>query len=403
MATVTLCTYILGCANNENDGDGEGVSQSDLMQGIVSQIIAERLPDEKYYGMLRKVISAVATKALSAKENSAVSPIAAAMNISLIANSLPDKAQSELLNALGDFKMTALNEYNATYSHIIKQKAGVAVYSSFRISSGKKGLMPERSFLQLNADYYGADGYLTSFGESDANALLADWVALKIGIQGIAVDAKCTAETVSLLADTLAFTDSFETGFSGREAGSFTTPSGEKEVSYLVSGETLYAEAAKAKGFAKTMKNGYTFVALAPQGTSTLEQLLHSLDDTVLKTCYEGISEKEEFRVKIPAFSFGYSASVISAFKSLGIRAAFEKSGTAENEKASLTVDNIINITSVGLNENGFTSSSNAPVAAEQSSAVSEDLTDTVFNKPFVFIVYDSAGIPLTLGTVVNP
>ncbi len=403
LATAMLCTYLLGCSNNENNGDGEKFTQSDLMQGIVSQMVAERIPDEKYYSALRRVISAVAVKSLSAKENSAVSPLAAALNISLIANALSDKAQTELLNALGDFKMTALNEYNATYAHIIKQNAGVSVYSSFRIGFGKKGFVPEKSFLQLSADYYGADGYLMNFAECDANALLSEWVALKIGIQGFAVDAKCTAETTALLADTLAFTDSFEIGFGGRETGAFNTPDGEKEISYLVSGETLYAETAKAKGFAKAMKNGYTFVALAPQGTATLEQLVQSLDDTALKTCYEGISEKDEFKVKIPAFSFGYSASVTSALKALGIKAAFEKSGVAESEKAELSVDNVINITSAGLNENGFTTSSASPALSEQQSAPSEGLTVSVFDKPFVFIIFDTAGVPLTLGTVVNP
>ncbi len=403
LATVMLCTYIIGCSNGGSGGDGENVTQSDLMQGIVSQMVAERKPDESYYSVLRTVISAVAVKSLSAKENSAVSPLAATLSISLVANALSDKKQSELLHALGDFKMTALNEYNATYAHKLKQEAGVAVYSSFRISSDKKSFTPEKSFLQLSADYYGADGYQLNFAESDVNALLSDWVSSKIGIQGLTVDAKCTAETTSLLADTLAFTDSFEIGFSGKETGVFNTPNGEKEVSYLLSGETLYAEAANAKGFAKTMKNGYTFVALAPQGASTLEQLIQSLDATALKACYGGISERTEFKVKIPEFSFGYSASVTAALKALGIKAIFEKSGTAENEKAELTVDNIMNITSVRLNENGFTTSITEPSAAQQQSVSSEALSLTVFDKPFVFIVYDTAGIPLTLGTVVNP
>ncbi len=403
LGVVMLCTYMLGCSNGGSGDGGEKVTQSDLMQGIVSGMVAERNPDEKYYEALRMVISAIAVKNLSAKENSAVSPLTSVFNISLIANALSDKTQSELLHALSDFKMTALNEYNATYAHKLKNEAGATVYSSFRISSDKKSLAPEKSFLQLSADYYGADGYLLDFAGSDVNALLSEWVTAKIGIQGLTVDAKCAADAVSLLAGTLSFTDSFEIGFSGKETGSFSTADGEKEISYLISEETLYAETAKSKGFAKTMKNGYTFVALAPQGTATLEQLVQSLDAAALKTCYDGISEKAEFKVKIPEFSFGYSTSVTAAIKSLGIKAVFEKSNTLENEKAQLTVDNIVNITAVGLNENGFTTSATAPAAVQQQVASSEELPLTVFDKPFVFIVFDTAGIPLTLGTVVNP
>ena len=396
-----LCTYMLGCSNGSSGDGGESVTQSDLMQGIVSGMVAERNPDEKYYEVLRRVISAIAIKNLSAKENSAVSPLASLFDISLIANALSDKTQSELLHVLGDFKMIALNEYNATYAHKLKNEAGVAAYTSFRVSSDKKSLTPEKSFLQLSADYYGADGYLVNFAESDASALLTEWANAKIGIQGLAVDAKTTAETVSLLADILSFTDSFEIGFSGKETGVFNTPDGEKEVSYLLSDEVLYAETAKSKGFAKTMKNGYTFVALAPQGTATLEQLVQSLDAATLKACYDGISEKTAFKIKIPEFAFGYSTSVTAALKSLGIKAVFEKNSTVENEKAQLTVDNIINITAVGLNENGFTTSSATPAAAQQQIMSTENMAVTAFDKPFVFIVFDTAGIPLTLGTVV--
>ena len=314
LALVMFCLSAVGCSGGTNDDGGEELTQSDLMEGYVSGVIAERLPDEKYYEAVRKLVSALAVKSLSAKENSALSPLAAMLSISLIANTLTDKSQSELLHALGDFKMTELNEYNATFSHILKKNTGASVYSSFRITSDKKGFVPDKSFLQLNASYYGADGYLLSFAESDVNALLTEWVEARIGIKGLTVDAKSSADTILLLADTLSLTDSFEIGFSGKESAVFNTLNGEKEVQFLISKETQYVSTTKAKGFAKSMTNGYTFVALMPQGTSTLEQFLQSLDAETLKSCYNGITERDEFNVKIPAFSFGYCASVTAVF-----------------------------------------------------------------------------------------
>lgn len=346
LALIMFCASAVGCSNGTTDDGIEEVIQSDLMEGYLPGVIAERLPDEKYYDAVRKVISAIAVKSLSAKENSALSPIGALLSISLIANTLTDKSQSELLHALGDLKMAELNEYNATYSHILKKDTGAAVYSSLRISADKKALIPDKSFLQLNASYYGADGYLLNFSESDVNALLSEWVSAKIGIAGLSVDAKCAADTVSLIADTLALTDSFEIGFGGKENATFNTPDGEKEVSYLLSTETMYASTARSKGFAKSMTGGYTFVALMPQGSATLEQLVQSLDAETLKSCYNGITERDGFNVKIPEFSFGYHASVTSALKSIGIKSVFEKSGTAENEKAELTVNNALSIAS---------------------------------------------------------
>ena len=404
LALVMFCMTAVGCSGGKTDDDGEEVLQSDLMEGYVSDVIAERLPDEKYYEAVRKLVSALAVKNLSAKENSALSPLAAMFSVSLIANMLTDKSQNELLHALGDFKMAELNEYNATFSHILKKNTGASVYSSFRITSDKKGFVPDKSFLQLNASYYGADGYLLSFADSDVNALLTEWVQTRIGIKGLTVDAKCTADTVSLLADTLSLTDSFDIGFSGKESAVFNTLSGEKEVSFLISKETQYVSTAKAKGFAKTMTNGYTFVALLPQSTSTLEQLVQSLDAETLKACYNGITERDEFNVKIPEFSFSYCASVTAALKSLGIKALFEKSGsTAETEKYELTVNNALNITSVKLTENGFTTSSVSPAAAEIQTDSVESTVTALFDKPFAFIIYDESGIPLTLGTVVEP
>ena len=126
-------------------------------------------------------------------------------------------------------------------------------------------------------------------------------------------------------------------------------------------------------------------------------------DAETLKSCYNGITERDEFNVKIPAFSFGYCASVTAALKTLGIKSLFEKSGTAENEKYELTVNNALNITSVRLTENGFTTTSAAPAQAELQTDSAESAVTALFDKPFAFIIYDESGIPLTLGTVVDP
>lgn len=404
LALCLLCGSLFGCTtNNSDDGNGDGVTQSDLMQGYVSQMIAERIPDEGYYSAIRRVAAAMALKSLSVKENSGVSPLATVFGMSLAANGLSDKTQSEFLHALGDAKMGALNEHNATYAHILKKDTGASVLSSFRLGIGKSCFVPDTSFLQLNANYYGADGYRLSFAESDVNALVTEWITAKLGIQGMSFDAKCTAETASLLVDTLSVTGEFESGFGAKETAKFLTPDGEKDVSYLVSGETLYASTAKSKGFAKTMKNGLTFVALLPQGSVTLEQLMQSLDADTLKSCYDGITEKGEFGVKIPEFSFNSGTDVSSALKTLGIKAVFEGKTLTDGEKPEFTVGKILNVISVKLTENGFTTSANMPSASEQSSVASEGVAFTVFDKPFAFVVYDGAGVPLTIGTVVNP
>ena len=71
LALCLLCGSLFGCTtNNSDDGNGDGVTQSDLMQGYVSQMIAERIPDEGYYSAIRRVAAAMALKSLSVKENS---------------------------------------------------------------------------------------------------------------------------------------------------------------------------------------------------------------------------------------------------------------------------------------------------------------------------------------------
>ena len=404
LALCLLCGSLFSCTkNSSDDANGGGDIQSNLTQGYVSQMIAERVPDEVYYASIRRVAAALAVKSLSVKGNSALSPLSTVFGISLAANGLSDKTQSEILHAFGDVKMGALNEHNATYAHILKKDVGASVYSSFRVGTGKSCFVPDASFLQLNANYYGADGYRVSFAESDASALVTEWIASRLGIQGMTVDVKCTAETVSLLVDAFSLTQGFESGFGAKETAKFLTSDGEKEVSYLVSGETLYASTAKSKGFAKTMKNGLTFVALLPQGSVTLEQLVQSFDADTLKACFDGITEKSEFGVKIPEFSFNCYTEVSSALKTLGIKTVFENNTLTDTEKAEFIIEKMLNVTSVRLTENGFTTTVNMPAVAEQTSVATEGVSFTTFDKPFAFIVYDEAGVPLTLGTVVEP
>ena len=404
LAVMLTCTTLLSCTPDTPDGDAGGIIlQKDLMQGFSAQVIAERLPDETYYSMLRMIASASVLKTLSGKSNSAITPLTSLRGISLAANGLSDKTQNEILHVLGDLKIAALNEYNATYAHILKKDTGAEVFSSFRLGMGKSCFVPDNEYLQMNANYYGAEGYILSFAQSDVNALVKEWINSKIGINDVAFDGRCTDTTASLIVDAFSLTGSFETGFSGKESAVFYTPDKEKEVSFLVSGETLFASTSKSTGFAKELENGLTFIALLPKSGETLDTLIQSLDAETLKACYGGITEKNEFGVKIPEFSFSCVTDCAPALKSLGMKSVFEKSAVAENEKTEFTVEKMFDVTAVRLTENGFTTSSALPAAPESTATPTEGVSFSVFDRPFVFIVFDTTGVPLTVGTVVDP
>ncbi len=405
LAVITFCSFVFGCSSGDRSQNENGdFTQSDLMIGISPQVIAERLPDTAYYNILRKMISAVSVKSLSGKVNSAVSPISSVFSVSLIANSMSDKNQTEILHMLGDLKITALNEYNATFAHIIKQESNVSVYTSFRLNSDKEGYTPSKTFLQVNADYYGADAYRSSFAEGNVNILLTEWVKVKLGIQEFTADAKCTADSYSLVADTVSITGSFEKGFCAKESGIFKTSGSEKEVDFLISTESLRASTEKSTGIAKKLDNGYTFIALMPKTGVTLDQLVQSLDADTLKNCFIKKEVTSSFGIKIPEFSFTYLSDTVPALKAMNVKSVFEKSVAKETESTDFPLEKILNITSVTFNENGISTSSSAPEEpAEKTDIPQEIFQGETFDKPFVFIIYDSNGIPLTLGTVVDP
>lgn len=404
LAIMMLCASTLGCSSDGSESGGDGdTSESDLMLGITPGVIAERLPDSAYRLAINKLASAAASKSLSVTANSALSPFAAFFGASLAANALTDKKQNEALAALGGFKTDALNEYNATYAHILRQNE-VSVASSFWINSGKSSFAPEKTFLQLNADYYGASGYRLNFSSENTSALINEWVGKSLGISGGTVSSKYTADTASLIADALSFTKSFENGFGGSEDGAFVSPSGEINCTFLISEETKYISLSKGRGFSKALENGCTLVALLPIGTATLEQLLQSLDTDALNKCFEGAIERDGFKVKLPKFSFTCCADISPALKALGIKSAFESDTLAEGAKAELVTEKIFSIASVSLTENGFTTSSSEPETAKSVGSYSEEGEALLtFNKPFAFIIFDDSGIPLTIGTVVNP
>lgn len=404
LAIMMLCASALGCSSDGSESKGNGdASESNLMLGITPGIIAERLPDGAYLLAINKFASAAAAKSLSVTANSALSPFAAFFSVSLAANALTDKKQIEALTALGNFKADVLNEYNATYAHILRQN-GTSVSSSLWINSGKSSFVPEKTFLQLNADYYGANGYRLDFSSKDTSALINEWVGKSLGISGGTVNSKYTADTASLIADALSFTKSFETGFGGSEDGVFLSPSGEKSCTFLISEETKYISLSKGRGFSKSLENGCTFVALLPSGAVTLEQLLQSLGTDALNECFEKANERDGFKVKLPKFSFTYCADISPALKALGIKSAFESDTLTEGAKAELVTEKIFSLTSVSLTENGFTTSSSEPEAAERVGSYSEEGEALLtFNKPFVFIIFDGSGIPLTMGTVISP
>ena len=256
----------------------------------------------------------------------------------------------------------------------------------------------------MNADYYGADAYRSSFAEGNVNILLTEWVKVKLGIQEFTADAKCTADSYSLVADTVSITGSFEKGFCAKESGIFKTSGSEKEVDFLISTESLRASTEKSTGIAKKLDNGYTFIALMPKTGVTLDQLVQSLDADTLKNCFIKKEVTSSFGIKIPEFSFTYLSDTVPALKAMNVKSVFEKSVAKETESTDFPLEKILNITSVTFNENGISTSSSAPEEpAEKTDIPQEIFQGETFDKPFVFIIYDSNGIPLTLGTVVDP
>ena len=415
MICAVLAVAMLLCGCNGRDGDGDGdpsdapSTQYDLMADISPKPIPEKNADEAFESAYLSFSSGIFNAVCkNNKGNTAVSPVALMQALLIAANGSNGKTQNEILSAIAPLtSVKTLSAYSATLTTKLERDPQTRITASSWINGTDNVFRANESFLQVNADYFLSDVYLVNLPAETSETHVSRWLSEKINVSGF--DGQSFLDNKSSVGLLGGFSGeySFASGFGSSERGTFDGENGSVETEFVSTTVTSRINIGYAVGFSIRLANGYTFAALLPQSGLTCDKIATELTPKRITECYLSAQTSVEFNVVIPEFSCSVAPELSAELGVLGIKTLFEAEnadisgfGTSKNK---LSVSSVYSPISISFNANGISFSNSAPSNPELSVDKNELATAEMrFDRPFVYILYDTDGYPLVMGKVTD-
>ncbi|NLT97026.1 MAG: serpin family protein [Christensenellaceae bacterium] len=194
----------------------------------------------------------------------------------------------------------------------------------------------------------------------------------------------------------------------------FATPSGAVTVPFMHSSWYVpYYENAQFSMItlefkAKENEGKYAMAFLLPAESSSVGELLQSLDGAAFKSALDSATDDKEVKISLPKFEFEYFAPLNETLSALGMKQAFSPdsanfSGITDTEP--LFISNVLHKCYVRVDERGAEAAAVTAVEAPASEPpMEEEKREFIANRPFVFAIYSlEDGALAFIGAVNNP
>ena len=403
MSLLMLCSLCLGLA-----GCAVSVKAADLMAGIESKNTSEPGP------VSAGEADAAARFAVQLLRNSPksdrgtlVSPLSVLSALAMSANGAEGETLSQIEAAMG-MSRGDMNVFMRNYVAGLPGLEGgkLLLANSIWIKDDPR-LSVKESFLQTNADYYGAGAYKAPFDNSTLSDING-WVKEKTEGMIPKILKKIPGDAGIYLVNALSFEAKWLKVYEKDDVsdGIFTAEDGtEQKVRFMKSGESRYLENANCTGFIKPYEHDrFAFAALLPKEGMSMEDFVASLDGAEIRemlsspeTCGVGVS--------MPKFDLDYSASMKDALKAMGIKSAFEEdeadfSSLGTMRDGIIYLNEVFHKTYISVGEKG--TKAGAATAFEFYAMEAESLTEKEvrLDRPFVYMLIDTdTCVPFFIGT----
>lgn len=406
---VCLCFFVL-CAGTVNlSGCTAGIRAADLTEGIKAKPVSGRAADDAFKNSSADFAIRLFQKTRDGNKNSLISPLSVMLALSMTANGAKGETLAQMEALLGgDIPMETLNEYLYSYINALPSEKTAKLNVANSIWFRDNGFTAENTFLQKNADYYGAAVYKSAF---DVKTLrdINNWVKKNTDgmIEKIIDD--LDPDAVMYLINTVLFDAEWKNIYKKDEVrdGTFTALDGTKRTaSMMYSAERLYLDDGKAIGFIKPYKNGYSFVALLPNGDISLSDYVASMTG---KSFVDTIKNAKDIPVEtaIPKFSYDYDIEMSGALKALGMTLPFDStkadfSALGSSDSGNIFISRVLHKAYIAVDEKG-TKAGAATAADIKATSDTGGLYSVTLDRPFVYAVIDDAyGLPVFIGAVTD-
>ena len=386
---------------------------ADLSQGITPVKVEGKAADAKYSAAQMNFALKLLEKTFEekGKENLLVSPVSVTLALAMTSNGADGETKKQFETLLGSGMDTdELNAYLYTFQQSLSnENAGkLKTANSIWFNTEHHSFEADRTFLQKNADYYGAEAYKSVFDEKTLRDI-NNWVKKNTDgmIEKIIDDLDPYA--VMYLINTVLFDAEWEIINIKDEISdsTFTALDGTKRtISMMYSTEQRYLDDGKATGFIKPYKSGCSFVALLPNGDISLSDYVASMTG---KSFIDTIKSAKDVPVgtAIPKFSYDYDIEMSGALKALGMTLPFDAakadfSALGSSDSGNIFISRVLHKAYIAVDGKG-TKAGAATAVETVYTALEEGVYKVTLDRPFVYAIIDDAtGLPVFIGTVTD-
>ena len=343
--------------------------------------------------------------------NTLIAPLSVACALAMTANGASGNTLDEMESALG-LDTESLNSFVYSYTNSLPTSDSykLNLANSIWFTDDSRFTVND-TFLQINADYYGADIYKSPFDNSTVNDINA-WVKDKTDGMIKKIIENIPDDAVMYLINALAFDAEWENVYYDHQIrnGIFTKSDGTKQhAAFMYSDEYSYIEDESATGFIKYYDDrAYAFVALLPNEDVSIGTYVSTLNGEKVASLLSDISS-ESVKTAIPKFEFYYSTEMSSLLKNLGISDAFDQNYAdfgklGSSSAGNIFINRVIHKTYIAVNERGTRAGAATLVEmADGATAVFEEPKKVYLDRPFVFMIIDNENrLPIFIGTVTD-
>ena len=389
------------------------VSANDLMKDVPAKAV-DVLPDMDAGAAAAADFGVRLFKtSIEEGENTLISPLSVLYALAMTANGADGETLAQMEQVLG-MDVDNLNSYMLAYLELLPESKDYKMSLANSIwFKDDPNFAVEQSFLQTNADYYGAGAYKAAFDEGTRNDI-NNWVKEHTDGMIPEIIDEIPDEAIMYLVNALAFDAKWADEYEEHQIreGRFTMEDGTRQdVDMMHSEEYTYLEDDLATGFIKYYKDRkYAFVAMLPNEGVSVSQYVDSLTGEHLRELLNNPQDLTVF-ASIPKFETEYDIEMSEVLQEMGMTDAFDwqvadfsRLGTYNVDGMNICISRVLHKTFISVSEQGTRAGAATAVEMVAEGAMEiVEFKEVVLDRPFVYMLIDcETNLPFFIGTMLN-
>ncbi|MEA5020043.1 MAG: serpin family protein [Gordonibacter sp.] len=267
----------------------------------------------------------------------------------------------------------------------------------------------EQGFIDTATQQFYATPFSVSFGTPEADAALADWIALNTN-DALKPEIQTSANQLLALINTVYFKNGWASPFDIQNTldDTFHTTTGDTTASFMTQhfdNPREYEQTALYTRASLDFAGGATMTFVLPAEGTTPANLL--ANETLLKEAFTSTSSTlARINFTLPKTTFDSSFDLIEPLKQLGMTIPFSDQANFSNLTSTPAfISSVEQESHISWDENGAEASAYTNIGISKMSLMPENVPEVDFklNRPFLFAITSAQGVPLFIGVCENP